>query len=203
MDGKIKRPRIPPSTMAEMGFAPPTVDSLIGFSPENVFNPPGFTAAGSLVNASLVNGQMNFYYLGRAQKAYSSFQIRYSVSSVAIGVTWSEVGICTGAMVTGAATNLTRKGFTSVNAGVLSLGARNTTVTASVVAGDYLWAAFGMQTVLSINLGLFAGGLADSIQTGTRQTYAGRLSTMPDGQLTTLAGASHVPIQCVVVATPA
>ncbi len=166
---------------------------------DNVFNPPGFTASSNPLNASILSGNTYFYYLGRAQMAYSTFQIRYFTNTIAVAVSWAEVGIAVGTPVVGGGTTLTRRGYANLSTGILNLGAATTSVSAQVMVGEYFWVGFGVSSLVSI--GAFQGGIADAIQSGTRQTYAGRLSTMPNNQATTLSAANHVPIACVAIAS--
>jgi hypothetical protein len=139
-------------------------------------------------------------YADRATKTYTSCDVRSNVTTTATTITWAEVGVFEGALP-GYATNasLTRDGYTDVSAKFNSTGRKTTTVSVSNVAqGDDLWVAYGSQATTPYQV---RGSLADDLQEGVIQTYAGRISTAGSPQSTVVGSATVVPPRFVLKCT--
>jgi hypothetical protein len=156
--------------------------------------PAFFDAANLTTVTAFATNTSYFVYLGRVMTAITTIDVLTRVTTLAATITWAEVGVFKGAPVVNGNASLTRLGFTNVAATFNSTGIKKTTVSLSeVTPGDELWLAFGSQATTPFQL---RGGLADDIQAGWYQTFAGRISTMSIPSTCTLAGASAVPPWC-------
>lgn len=158
----------------------------IGLSMGNLTD---FTAAVSL--------RSYFLYLGRTMRAIttSTFLARvvtgYSGGS---GSPWAEVGVFTGDVVANGNASLSRVGFTDVSSTFNSTGVKAVTISLSGVSiGDGLWLAWGNQIEFGGTNFLLRAMLADDIQSGVFQFFAGRISTLSVPAMTTLESATTVP----------
>ena len=151
------------------------------------------------VTALATNTSM-MQYAGRAAKAYTSCDVRSNVTTAAATITWAEVGIFEGALPGYAANaSLTRDGYTDVSATFNSTGRKTTTISVSGIAqGDDLWVAYGSQATTPYQV---RGSLADDLQEGVIQTYAGRISTAGSPQATVVGSATVVPARFVLKCT--
>lgn len=158
-----------------------------------------FEANLTAVTAIATNNSI-MQYAGRAAKAYTSCSLRSNVTTAAATITWAEVGVFKGALPGyGANASLTRVGFTDVSGTFNSTGLKSTTISvSSVSAGDDLWVAFGSQATTPYQV---RGDLADNLQEGVFQTYAGRISTASSPQSTVIGGAAVVPPRFVLKCT--
>jgi hypothetical protein len=131
-------------------------------------------------------------YLGRVGKALTTIDVVNRVGTAAATITWAEVGIFKGTPVAnGAATGLTRLGFTNVAATFNTTGIKKTTIALSGhAAEDDLWVAFGSQATTPYQL---RSGLAYDIQDGGFQSVAGRLSTIGVSSGTNVAATLAIP----------
>jgi len=176
-----------------------TPSSSVDESPR-ALNPVSWMGAASLANGtSFATNTSYFLYLGRAGKALSTVNVVTRVTTAASSITWAEVGIFKGTLVAnGAATNLTRLGFTNVAATYNSTGIKNTSVSLTGhAAEDDLWVAFGSQATAVYQL---RAGLAYDIQDGGYQQFSGRISTMGASTGTNVAATVLVP-WCQVIFT--
>lgn len=135
-----------------------------------------------------------FQYLGRMSKSLSSLTALFNVTTALITPTWAEVGFATGTPVHNGAATLTRVGYTDVSGTFASTGIKKTTVAVSGVnPGSDLWIAYGDQ---ASTLAILRALLADNLQSGYFQSYAGRLSTMPGSTVCTLVAAATALAWC-------
>jgi hypothetical protein len=156
--------------------------------------PVGFFAANLTTVVTPATNTSYFQYMGRATKVSTSVKVEFRVTTAAATITWAEVGVFKGPVVIGAAASLTRLGYQNVAAVVNSTGIKTVTITCSGMAiEDDLWIAYGDQASTLMQL---RAGLADDIQSGYFQTYAGRISTAGVPQATVLAGATVALAWC-------
>jgi hypothetical protein len=104
------------------------------------------------VNKAMSNNTSLAIYLGRAAAAWTSFDVRFRVSTAFTispgNPTWAEAAICTGTPVLGAGTTLTTMGFVNITTEGQSLGNHTVTVaTTGITEGDHLWVVIGAQTI--------------------------------------------------------
>lgn len=159
-----------------------------------MLRPLAWLGAANLTTVTvLVTNTSYFLYIGRAGKALTTIDIVSRVTAAAATITWAEVGIFKGVPVAnGAATALTRLGFTDVAATFNSTGIKKTTVALTGhAAEDDLWIAFGSQATTPYQI---RAGLADDIQGGGFQSFAGRISTMGPSTGTLVAATLAVPM---------
>ncbi len=158
-----------------------------------------FEANLTAVTATATNTSI-MVYAGRAAKAYTSCNLRSNVTTAAATITWAEVGVFEGALPGyGNNASLTRSGYTDVSATFNSTGRKTTTISVSSVAqGDDLWVAYGSQATTPYQV---RGTLADDLQEGMVQTYAGRISTAGSPQATVIGSTSVVPPRFVLKCT--
>lgn len=157
-------------------------------------NPISWMGAANLTTATVfVSNASYFLYVGRIGKALTTIDVVARVATAAATITWAEVGVFKGTPVAnGAATGLTRLGFTNVAATFNSTGIKKTTVALTGHnASDDLWIAFGSQATTPYQL---RAGLADDLQSGGFQSIAAtRISTM---------GASAGALESATLAVP-
>lgn len=98
------------------------------------------------VAGSLMSNTPRAQYIGKAERAYTSVDFRYSVRTAGTSITWAEIGLGTGIQIlspTGATNGTAHiyiRGYTDVAGVVNSLGMKTTTVTLSgVQPGDDLY----------------------------------------------------------------
>lgn len=93
-------------------------------------------------------------YMGKADAAYTTINLRVSVNTAAATITWAEVGIGTSPTIAlNGAASITRRGFTSVATAFNSTGEKSVAVTVSGInPGDHLWALFGSQATTPYQL---------------------------------------------------
>ena len=126
--------------------------------------------------------------LGKAEKAYTSFNIVYNVTVAAITVTYAELAVYAGnykAVEGGFSVPVRRVGVTDISSIVTSLGVKNTTIsTTGIQPGDFMFVTFANQasTVMSLR----SLGYADANNHYTQATIAntiagGRPSLVPTG----------------------
>jgi hypothetical protein len=135
-----------------------------------------------------------FLYLGRVKRAITSVQVRYRVTTLAATITWAEMGIFTSTTPPnyGSTASLSRVGFTDISGTITTTGLKSTTVNVSGVnVGDHLWVAWGCQAT---TLPVYRAALADDLQSGGFQTFAGRISTMAVPTTTALASNTLAPM---------
>jgi hypothetical protein len=142
---------------------------------------------------SFVSNSTYAAYMGRADAAYTTVNIRVQVDTAAATITWAEVGVGTSPIITmGSGASITRRGSTSVSASFNSTGDKSVAVTTTgIVPGDHLWALFGSQATTPYQLRAVA---AESTDAGTDQSVAAtRISTMASP---TSFGISAVRLGC-------
>lgn len=84
-------------------------------------------------------------YVGRADYAFTTVDIRYQVTTAAVGVTWAELAVGVGPQVIQGNLSLLIRGYTDVSGVWNSLGNKTTTVSLSNInPGDDLYVVFGM-----------------------------------------------------------
>lgn len=153
--------------------------------------PPPLRPANLTAVTAFATNTSYFVYLGRLKWAPTTVNLLCNVTTGAATITWAEVGIFTGPLTFNGAASLTRRGFANVAATFNTTGIKKTAITvAGCIAGEEVWAAFGSQASTPYQV---RGVLADDIQTGIFQTFAGRISTMNAGSATTLGGQAAVP----------
>lgn len=151
-------------------------------------------ASTAAVTAETTNTS-RFLYLGRAKRAIASVQVRYRVTTLAATITWAEMGIFTSTTPPsyGGTASLSRVGFTDISGVITSTGLKSTTVNVSGVnVGDYIWVAWGCQAT---TMPVYRAGIADDLQSGGFQTFAGRISTMAVPTTTALAANTLAPMR--------
>lgn len=130
--------------------------------------------------AATVFGSNNTYatYLGRADDAYTSVDLRVEVMTAAATITWAEIGIGTSPRITlGGNASITRRGFTNVASSFNSTGEKTVNVSVTgIEPGDHLWALVGSQATTPFQLMKAVGGL---LSQGNHQNVSTtRISTM-------------------------
>lgn len=117
-------------------------------------------------------------YMGRADAAYTTINLRTEVNTAAATITWAEVGIGTASAITlNGAASITRRGYTDVSASFNSTGEKTVAVTVSGISiGDHLWALFGSEAttpyaVIASDIEYTSSGILQSVA-------ATRISTM-------------------------
>lgn len=157
-----------------------------------LLQPVGLNPANLTAVTALATNTSQLLYLGRMGKAKTTCDVLVNVTTaVATSIIWAEIAIFKGVPVLNGNASLSRVGFADVTGTFNSTGIKKTTVALSgVSAGDDLWVAYGSQATTPFQL---RGMLADNIQSGVFQTYAGRPSTAAIPQATVLAGAAVVP----------
>lgn len=151
------------------------------------------------LTAVTVNAQDTSYslYLGRTMRAITTATFLCRVTTLYIAGSsgpWAEVGVFTGDIVANGNASLTRVGFTDVAATFNTTGNKAVPISLSGVSiGDPLWLAWGVKKGIAGQAFELRGMLADDIQSGVFQKFAGRISTMSVPTTTTLEGATTVP----------
>lgn len=169
----------------------PTAPAIAGIT-NGLITAIGFDATNLTTVTVAVTNTSYFVYLGRVSQAFTTFAARYRVTTAAVTITWAEIGIFKGAIALGAAASLSRVGFTDCAAIINSTGQKTTNIALTgVAAGDDLWFAYGSQATTPAQ---FRGGLADDLQSGRFQSFAGRISTMAVPSTCTLTAATLAPI---------
>jgi hypothetical protein len=135
--------------------------------PSVIQMPYGFitsTASGTLTPGSTT---CPAWYMGVAQKDFTSAKIRLLVTVGLSGITWAEVFVATGALTMGSNPSLTRAGYTDVSATFNSASTtvpKNTTVSVNITAGTEWWIGFAK---LSTGSATFrAGTIGDQLICG-------------------------------------
>jgi hypothetical protein len=142
---------------------------------------------------SFVSNSSYAAYMGRADGAYTTVNLRVQVDTGAGTITWAEVGVGTSPQITlGSGASITRRGSTDVSASFNTTGDKTVSVTTTGIdIGDHLWALFGSQATTPYQLRAVA---AESTDAGTDQSVAAtRISTMASP---TSFGISAVRLGC-------
>lgn len=105
----------------------------------------GWRVAGVASAAAPTSGQVLLDTLGKADKAYTSFDIMYNVTTQASSITWAEMAIYSAQRFNSdTALPFIRRGFTDTSGSWNSTGIKRTTITTSgIVPGEQLVVAFG------------------------------------------------------------
>jgi hypothetical protein len=161
-------------------------------NPPSLRIPPFFSTTADTNNIGLTtltvtSGTDFAYYLGKADRAYTSINLRYNVQTgLGATITYSELAIYKGYPTIGSATTtntLTRCGYTDTSAIFNSTGTKNTSVTVTgVTINDDIWVVFGTSTS-GTNL-VIAGGIFDDTYNGFIGTVAGSLRPSTNSTLT-------------------
>lgn len=153
-----------------------------------VYQNVGFNAANITGTRTITSTNTMAQYLGKAEYAYTSCQLRYRITTAAATITWAEVAIASGTFNLGGNQTLTTRGFTDVSGSINSTGLKQTTVALTgVTAGMDLYALIGNQAVTAA---VVRAGLGDDITTGFASAAVARPSTMAGGTTFTLAANS-------------
>lgn len=167
---------------------------------------PHLFEANLTATTSLVSNGVQIIYAGLAAKAYTSCDVRWNLTTAAVGtITWAELAIYTAALPGFGSTvsSLSRKGWTdtsgSVTGSVPSL--KTTTISVSGISqGDGLWVVIGGQAATTQYK--VRGSLADDLQMGLLQTKTStRPSTSSTISSTTIGAANLVPARFVLKCT--
>lgn len=149
--------------------------------------PVGFTPVAS-VSKSPTSGTSYAYYLGRADRAYTSVAVRFGVAVIADTVSWAEVAVATGTPSLGGNPKLTTRGSSSVAGSLGTTGAKSATITTSGIAlGDHLWLLIGQSATTPADL---VAGAADRLTIGVQASATARPSTMSADTDFTVEGAA-------------
>jgi hypothetical protein len=137
--------------------------------------PEGFFAAGVATTLTMTSGTDYCFYLGKADRAYSTIYIQYNVTTaLGASITWAELAIYNGTPTIGSGITPTRVGYTDCAAIFNGTGIKTTAVTITgVQEGDDIWAVFG--SVTSGTAMQIRAGVADDVSTGFMQTATGSL----------------------------
>jgi len=147
---------------------------------------PGSIAAST---GTLTSGTWYMIKAGRAEKAYTSINIAYNVTTLASTITWAEWAVYTGATMSNAFNSLAfRAGSTSVASVVNSTGAKNTTIsTSGINVGDTIYLVYAISATTTGALRSY-GWTDDSGTTNWGSSAAtvnnNRPSLIPSTQLT-------------------
>ncbi len=140
---------------------------------------------------SLSDSVTYFQFIGTAPSALTTGDIIARVTTATSGATWAEIGVFSGVFVPRTAASLTRRGFTDVLSIYNSTGLKRTAVALSGISqGDPIWIAFGGSNGINFQL---RGLLADDIQSGVFQSFAGRLSQLTSPVTATIESITEVP----------
>lgn len=156
-------------------------------------------AANLTAVTALTSGTSYAHYMGRAEAAWATLNVRHRVTTAAATITWCELAVYRGTLTSLAGTlTLARLGFTDTSAIWNSIGQKTTAVTLTgCAAGDHLWVIFG---AAATTMPVFRGALADDLQSGFLQTFASRPSTT-SAPATTLGSATQVPVWADMIGT--
>lgn len=159
--------------------------------------PVGFQAANLTAVTAFATGRTHVFYVGRAEKAYTTCQIRCRVTTAAVTITYCEVGVCKGSPTFATApSGLTRVGWLDTSGSWNSTGQKTHTVALSNVAvGDHLWIAMSASAT---TMPVFRGSLADDLQSGWAARAPVRLSLMDGTETWTIFTATEVPPWCCI-----
>ena len=130
-----------------------------------------FGAANTTTTLTLTNTNAFCFYLGKAERNFSSISIAHRVTTaITATVSWAEIAIYKGTPAIGANATLgTRLGFTSTAGVWTATGIYVTAVSLSgCSAGDDLWVVFSNST--SGTVAQIRAGLVDDVQGGFVQT---------------------------------
>lgn len=134
-----------------------------------------FAAANNTTVLTTTSGTDYCFYLGKADKAYSSISIAYrTTTALGATITWAELAIYKGTPTIAANVSLTpRCGFTDCSAIFNQTAGTYTTAVAvtGINAGDDLWVVFGSVTN-GTNM-IVRAGLVDDVGAGFIQTLTG------------------------------
>ncbi len=122
-----------------------------------------FMAANTSTSLVMSNTTVQFLYLGRAEKAYTSMSFAYNVTTaITATIAWAELLVYTSPPgVMGKAQNFTLKGFTDCSAIWNTNTRKITAVTVSGInPGDDIWVALSVST--SGTVPNFRSGVTDS-----------------------------------------
>ena len=161
-------------------------------NPPSLRIPPFFsqTASTSTISATLLtvtSGTDFAYYLGKADRSYSTIKVRYNIqTSLGATITYAELAIYKGYPTIGSATTtntITRCGFTDTSAVFNGTGAKNTSVTVTgVTINDDLWVVFANVTT-GTNM-VISAGITDDTFNGFIGTVTGSLRPSTNTSLT-------------------
>ena len=141
----------------------------IPYPPDIRFMPFASGAVGTAPFAA--DGSARAYYLGNADKAYTSISVNLAVADTATGISWAELAICTSDALTAIDddANLTTRGYTDVSTPLGSTGIKSIDITTSGIGiGDPLWLVFAY----SASNTCFLNTIDESLGTSIRQTAA-------------------------------
>lgn len=167
---------------------------------------PNLFEANLTAATTLVSNGVQAIYAGLAAKAYTSCDVRWNLTTAAVGtITWAEISIYTAALpgFGGTVSTLTRKGWTDTSGSVTGSvpALKTTTVSVSGISqGDGLWIVLGGQAATTQYQ--VRGTLADDLQMGLLQTKTNtRPSTSSTISSTSIGSASLVPARFALKCT--
>jgi hypothetical protein len=169
-------------------------EKVIGMNrlPATMRMPEWFGAANITTALTLTSTTAFCYYLGVADRAYTSMSMQYRVTTTIASTTWAEMAIYKGTPSLQSATPLTRLGHVDTSGVWNSTGTKTTTIpmAANMAIGDNLW------VVLSNSAGTatqIRAGLSEVLGSGIYQTAANTRPSTTSSFTGTIDSGSAMP----------